>query len=148
MPCYTEESRSLDSKQRLKRSGTHDANHTRCFGLTQDPTRINETMLDADPLKRPDAATLYYEIDNMWNDSHSDTNAVLFTLFFSAAEYLPEPANAIGAFHSKSYDFDIPDNKPLRKRQSNSDITIPPSILSDNLVVLIPSRRIKDRCNH
>jgi len=94
---------------------------------------------DADPLKRPDAYTLFDEIEKMWKDSYNDNANEFNTLEYNDSfqisqtnlssssklhslstsklyqfENLPEPRNATEeeqeAFHSNPYDFDVPDN--------------------------------------
>ncbi|GES73036.1 kinase-like domain-containing protein [Rhizophagus clarus] len=102
------------------------------------PSKYKELMKqcwDADPLKRPDAKTLFFEIRKMLKDFYSDdefnnldynnssqisgsnSSSKLHSLSTSKLyqfENLPEPKNATEevqeAFHSKPYDFGIPDN--------------------------------------
>jgi len=37
--------------------------------------KLMKQCWDADPLKRPDVCTLYYEIEKMWKDYYNDNNA-------------------------------------------------------------------------
>ncbi|POG72984.1 kinase-like domain-containing protein [Rhizophagus irregularis DAOM 181602=DAOM 197198] len=105
-------------------------------GTPLEYKNLIEQCWNADPLKRPDAYTLLDEIKKInilyqnnpsklaannnlkINKSNSlnskDTNSALYTSKLHQFENLPEPRNAteeeLEAFHSKSYDFEIPDN--------------------------------------
>ncbi|RGB25685.1 kinase-like domain-containing protein [Rhizophagus diaphanus] len=95
---------------------------------------------DADPLKRPDADALHIKMDkiNLYYQNMSDelfksemdnlemnkveenyTSSSLFTSKIHTFGNLPEPRNATEeeqeAFHSKSYDFNIPNNSNNEK---------------------------------
>ncbi|RGB40867.1 hypothetical protein C1646_366375 [Rhizophagus diaphanus] len=105
------------------------------------PSKYKEIMKQcwANPSKRPDAATLFDEIQKMREDSYNNDNTNEFnTLEYNSSQIsqansssssnlhslstsklyqfgnLPEPRNATEeeqeAFHSKPYDFNIPDN--------------------------------------
>ncbi|GES80091.1 kinase-like domain-containing protein [Rhizophagus clarus] len=108
------------------------------LGTPVEYKNLMEQCWDADPLKRPDTEALTIKIRDMnlyyqsmtdeslqpeiysnlefdkTNSSTSNTNSRLFTSKIHQFENLPEPRNAtaeeLEAFHSKSYDFNIPDN--------------------------------------
>ncbi|GES80106.1 kinase-like domain-containing protein [Rhizophagus clarus] len=100
-------------------------------------THLTLKCWDADPLKRPDVDTLWDKVEKLHLDYqnmpdelfHSENNSEinksnesranytssrLFTSKIHNFENLPEPRNATEeeqeAFHSKSYDYSIPDN--------------------------------------
>ncbi|PKC53517.1 hypothetical protein RhiirA1_479140, partial [Rhizophagus irregularis] len=105
-------------------------------GTPLEYKNLIEQCWDVDPLKRPDVYTLKNEIKKInisyqnnpsklvannnlkINKSNSlkskDTNSALYTSQLHQFENLSEPRNAteeeLEAFHSKSYDFEIPDN--------------------------------------
>ncbi|GBC12248.2 kinase-like domain-containing protein [Rhizophagus irregularis DAOM 181602=DAOM 197198] len=101
--------------------------------------RCYEQCWDSDPLKRPDIITLWSEIkkinvsyqntsnklatnnffrinrtNSLKSKELSYTSSELYTSKLHQFENLPEPRNAteeeLEAFHSKPYDFEIPDN--------------------------------------
>ncbi|GBB86664.1 hypothetical protein RclHR1_13030004 [Rhizophagus clarus] len=108
------------------------------LGTPVEYKNLMEQCWDADPLKRPDTEALTIKIRDMnlfyqnmtdeslqleiysnlefdkTNSSTSNINSRLFTSKIHQFENLPDPRNAteeeLEAFHSKSYDFNIPGN--------------------------------------
>ncbi|RGB40841.1 kinase-like domain-containing protein, partial [Rhizophagus diaphanus] len=104
-------------------------------GIPSEYKELMKKCLDADPLQRPDIDTLFNEIEKMWKNSYTEpefllTPILLFPRNFQPSsssklhslstssklhrfKNLPEPVNAIGAFHSRPYDFNIPHTRNL-----------------------------------
>ncbi|GES80087.1 kinase-like domain-containing protein [Rhizophagus clarus] len=133
------------------------------LGTPVEYKNLMEQCWDADPLKRPDTEALTIKIRDMnlfyqnmtdeslqleiysnlefdkTNSSTSNINSRLFTSKIHQFENLPDPRNAteeeLEAFHSKSYDFNIPGNiDDFNKSNSQKNIRTSKisSIFKDN----------------
>ncbi|CAB4424253.1 unnamed protein product [Rhizophagus irregularis] len=116
------------------------------LGTPVEYKNLMKECWDADPSKRPDIKTLAFKIQemnlyyqNMTDESfqseinrnleldktNSSTDSILFTSKIHQFENLPEPRNAteeeLEAFHSKSYDFNIPNNIDDFNKSSNKN---------------------------
>ncbi|GBC02391.1 hypothetical protein RclHR1_00460029 [Rhizophagus clarus] len=108
-------------------------------GTPLEYKNLMEQCWDADPLKRPDIITLWIEIKKMYQNTSNllvtndnikvnetkslKPRGILNTSKLYLFENLPEPRNATKeeqeAFHSKLYDFEIPDDtEDLNKSRS------------------------------
>ncbi|POG60232.1 kinase-like domain-containing protein [Rhizophagus irregularis DAOM 181602=DAOM 197198] len=116
------------------------------LGTPVEYKNLMKECWDADPSKRPDIKTLAFKIQemnlyyqNMTDESfqseidrnlelditNSSTDSILFTSKIHQFENLPEPRNAteeeLEAFHSRSYDFNIPNNIDDFNKSSNKN---------------------------
>ncbi|RGB38868.1 kinase-like domain-containing protein [Rhizophagus diaphanus] len=116
------------------------------LGTPVEYKNLMEQCWDADPLKRPDIYTLWKKIQEMnlyyqnmtdetfqsaidrnleLDKTNSSTSSILFKSKIHQFENLPETRNAtneeLEAFHSKSYDFNIPNNPDDFNKSSNKN---------------------------
>ncbi|GES80085.1 kinase-like domain-containing protein [Rhizophagus clarus] len=141
------------------------------LGTPIEYKNLMEQCWDADPSKRPDheeltkirEINLYYQnmtdesfqqetFNNMesneTNNLTNNTNSRLFTSKIHQFENLPEPRNAteeeLEAFHSKRYDFNIPNNIDDFNKSSNQNINNFKAPVSENLSKTFRKLQIKD----
>ncbi|GBB96995.1 hypothetical protein RclHR1_28950001 [Rhizophagus clarus] len=130
---------------------------------------LMEQCWDADPSKRPDIYSLWKKIREMnlyyqsmtdepfqpeiysnleFDKTNSSTSNINSTSKIHQFENLPEPRNAteeeLEAFHSKSYDFNIPNNIDDFNKSSNQNINNFKAPVSESLSKTFGKLQIKD----